>query len=277
MVERPCAWMVPLDGTQDRPGKTAQNWSRRDNIRAGAVSGPWRSAPRAGGEAPAAPAVTPGPAPTRQAEAVAPTRVVAQTRAAGVGGQEAVTDRPAAGGQRVGQTRRVALWIGAGVLVAFAIVGAAVLLRPGGDPEAVAPAGSEDAVEPAAVAPDKAPEAEAAQASGTGTGAALADPALAGVSSVRLRVGPEVTAGQQEAIVGALKGAGVDEVVVESLPFKIATSRVGYYRAADEPAAEALARVASPLIGDGAAIGVRDYGKLLTDPQPGRLDLWIGG
>ena len=35
-----------VDGTRDRPpGKTAQNWGRRDGIRAGAVSGPWRSAP----------------------------------------------------------------------------------------------------------------------------------------------------------------------------------------------------------------------------------------
>ena len=44
-----------VDGTRDRPpGKTAQNWSRRDGIRAGSVSGPWRSAPR-GGEAPVIP------------------------------------------------------------------------------------------------------------------------------------------------------------------------------------------------------------------------------
>ena len=33
-----------VDGTRDRPpGKTAENWSRKDGIRAGAVSGPWRS------------------------------------------------------------------------------------------------------------------------------------------------------------------------------------------------------------------------------------------
>ena len=29
--------------------------------------------------------------------------------------------------------------------------------------------------------------------------------------------------------------------------------------------------------GEGAAVGVRDYGQLLDDAEPGRLDLWVGG
>ena len=64
--------------------------------------------------------------------------------------------------------------------------------------------------------------------------------------------------------------------MVEPLPFEIATSRVGYYRADDLPAAEALGRVVAPVIAPGGSVGVRDYGALLADAQPGRLDLWIG-
>lgn len=249
-----CGW-CHLDGTQDRPGKTAQNWSRRDNIRAGAVSGPWRSVPRAGGEAPAVSVPVAGP--VQRPEPVAATPVQDGPKAAH-------------GAMRASQTRTMVVWIGAGVLAAFAIVGAAVLFQPGEKVVGAMPTETAG-LEAAAPAPVTAPEAAPAVAEGT------ADPALSGVKSVRLRIGPAVPAGQRESIVGALAAAGVTDVVVESLPFRIATSRVGYYRAADEPAAQALARVASPLIGNGASIGVRDYGKLLTDPQPGRLDLWIGG
>ncbi len=64
---------------------------------------------------------------------------------------------------------------------------------------------------------------------------------------------------------------------VGSLPFAIAASRVGYYRPEDLPAAEALGRILGPVTSaDGAAIGVRDYAKLLAGAAPGRLDLWIG-
>jgi hypothetical protein len=62
-------------------------------------------------------------------------------------------------------------------------------------------------------------------------------------------------------------------VRVEALPFKVASSRVGYYRADDLAAAEALGRLVTPVLAE--AIGVRDYGKLLADPEPGRLDLWV--
>ena len=64
---------------------------------------------------------------------------------------------------------------------------------------------------------------------------------------------------------------------MEALPFEIATSRVGYYRAADLAAAEALGRVVAPVIAAGGEVGVRDYGQLLADAEPGRLDLWVGG
>jgi hypothetical protein len=66
-------------------------------------------------------------------------------------------------------------------------------------------------------------------------------------------------------------------VKVELLPFKIATSRVGYYRAVDLPAAEELGKLIAPVIAGGTEVGVRDYAQLLADPEPGRLDLWVGG
>ena len=94
---------------------------------------------------------------------------------------------------------------------------------------------------------------------------------------MRLRVGPGFAPERQAAIVAALTEAGVPSVKVEPLPFKIATSRVGYYRPQDLPAAEALGRLVSPVLGEATDLGVRDYGQLLADPEPGRLDLWVGG
>ena len=73
------------------------------------------------------------------------------------------------------------------------------------------------------------------------------DPALAAVTSVRLRIGPEFPPGRQAAILAALSEAGITAVQVEALPFEIATSRVGYYRAEDLAAAEALGRLVSPV------------------------------
>ena len=175
--------------------------------------------------------------------------------------------------------RRMAIWIGFGAFVAVAIVVAAVVLRPGeGAPPAASEATAEQSGQDVAAQANGTPAATPEQA---GTAAppphAVADPALAPVRTVRLRIGPEVDDPRRDDLVAALKASGVPEVVVEPLPFRIATSRIGYYRDGDLPAAEALARVISPAVGDGGTIGVRDYGELLTDPQPGRLDLWIGG
>ena len=109
------------------------------------------------------------------------------------------------------------------------------------------------------------------------TPVAPADPALAGVTSVRLRVGPDFPPERKAAILAALAKAGITGVEVEALPFEIASSRVGYYRAADMAAAQALGRVVAPVIAPGGEVGVRDYGQLLADAEPGRLDLWVGG
>ena len=208
----------------ERPaGKTAENWSRRDGIRAGAVSGPWRSAPRAEGAA----ADSPGRSRFRRADG----------RCGAVGGG-----------------CRSAVWIGFGIVVAAGV-------RAGGADAArrSAPRRRQRLRERAS---DPAP-------------AASADPALASVGNVRLRVPEALAARRRAAIVAAVQGGGIADVQVETLPFAVETSRVGYYLEADRPAAEALARLVAPLVTPGAALPVRDYGKLLDDPQPGRLDLWV--
>lgn len=172
----------------------------------------------------------------------------------------------------------MAIWVGLGALVAVAIVVAAVLFRPGDGPE-TADVTAEDA---GASSVPVAPAVSAGQPAGQpapagGDRPPVAAPALATVQTVRLRIGPEITDARRDRLVAALTEAGLPNVVVEQLPFRIATSRIGYYRDEDLAAAQALAQVISPAVGEGAPIGVRDYGELLSDPQPGRLDLWIGG
>lgn len=169
----------------------------------------------------------------------------------------------------------MAMWIGLGAVAAVGIVIAAVVLQPG-SPEAAPEVTPEVTAESAAGTPGEDP-GMAGEDSTAAAPQAVADPALASVRIVRLRIGPEVDDARRDGLVAALRAAGLPQVVVEPLPFRIATSRIGYYRDADLPAAEALARVISPAIGGSGTIGVRDYGELLSDPQPGRLDLWIGG
>ncbi|MFO1210550.1 MAG: hypothetical protein U1E40_15230 [Amaricoccus sp.] len=191
----------------------------------------------------------------------------------------------------LGSSRRLAMWlawVALAFLIAAAAVAAAFLVRPSSEGAAVAPAADVAAPaesQPASPAPatgsaGPAPAATApAQATPTDARAAAAatpDSALAAVGVVRLRVGPEFPADRQSAILAALKGAGIATVRVEPLPFKVTASRVGYYRSADVTAAEALARLITPVVG-GDAIGVRDYSQLLDGADPGRLDLWIGG
>ena len=148
--------------------------------------------------------------------------------------------------------RSAAVWIVLGAVVAVAGVAAALMLRP------EAPAEAPGLGEAPAVA------------------AAPGDPALAAVGSVRLRAPETLAPARLDAIVAALKEGGIAEVEVERLGFAVETSRVGYYLAPDRAAAEALARLAAPLVTPGAALPLRDYGRLADDPPPGRLDLWVG-
>ena len=186
---------------------------------------------------------------------------------------------PRAGGRKP----RLRQWIALGALAAVAIVAAAALFRLMQTGDVAAPQTAAGTASPApAVASSPAPAAKVAAAAPTGmtaapTPVASADPALAGVTSVRLRIGPDFPPERKAAILAALAKAGIAGVQVEALPFEIASSRVGYYRAADMAAAQALGRVVAPVIASGGEVGVRDYGQLLADAEPGRLDLWVGG
>ena len=70
----------------------------------------------------------------------------------------------------------------------------------------------------------------------------------------------------------ALANAGYGAVVMHEMPFSVSRSRVGYFRDADRPAAEALIGALRGVL-DG--VELRDYRTLIEAPQPGRLDLWI--
>lgn len=139
--------------------------------------------------------------------------------------------------------------VAAASLLAIAIVVAAILLRP-------------DA--PAQRAVEAGPEPLAA--------------AVADLPTMRLRVGPGFPQERQAEILDILAEAGHGTVLVESIPFTIAVSRVGYYRPEDRAAAADLARLVSPALDPPTGtIAVRDYAELIPDAAPGRLDLWIGG
>lgn len=257
-----------VDGTRDQPpGKNAENWSRRDGIRAGAVSGPWRSAPRA--QTGTAPPVAADVAPTTPPVPVPPRRPLPSRR----------------------KTQAMIAAVVGGLIGALGLILAAYLFRPEPDPGSIAtappsaPAAPESVPSPSdppstdqpASPPASTPSPAPSTATSPPASATPADPALATVTAVRLRVGPGFPADRQQAIVVALEGAGLPTVQVEVLPFAITTSRIGYYRPEDLAAAEALGRIVGPVAtSDGTAIGVRDYGRLLSDVAPGRLDLWIG-
>lgn len=262
-----------MDGTRKTPpGREARNLSRRDGIRAGSVSGPWRSMPKAEDaaresfepEKPPATSSRPplewtgrGPAtgqPEPQTEAAPVDRPDPEARAPlpGADHRDAVPLRG---------TRGLAGWIAFGLGVAAALIAAAIYLRP--DP--VVPA-AEPAADPVPATLDEAGEADP-----------VAPDAATQPGIIRLRVGPDANPVEIARITEALETEGLGPIRVETLPFAITQSRVGYYRPEDEAAARTLAELAGPLIGtDSGEIGLRDYGDLLEDTDPGRLDLWLG-
>jgi hypothetical protein len=97
-------------------------------------------------------------------------------------------------------------------------------------------------------------------------------PAGPTVMTVHLRVGAGLSTAERQRIQSALAKAGYTTVVVQQMPFSISRSRIGYFREADRTAAEALI---AALRGTHEVIELRDYSKLMSIPEPGRLDLWI--
>lgn len=265
-----------MDGTRKTPpGSEARNLSRRDGIRAGSVSGPWRSMPKAAGEASGAPETRDSPAATSGSPLdwtgrKTPQPVERETELAEIRPVEHPERTPdhaprADPAHRdavpLRGTRGLAGWIVFGVGVAVALVAAAFYLGPGAPLPAVAPEQTQSpaaATDPAPLAGNEAPA-----------------PVAAPAGIVRLRVGPDADPSVVARLSEALEAEGLGSVRVETLPFSITQSRVGYYRTEDQRAAEALAALVEPLIGKGD-VAIRDYGDLLDDTEPGRLDLWLG-
>ena len=176
----------------------------------------------------------------------------------------------------------MAAWIAFGVVFAAGCVGLALLFQPESPTPETVPAPAARAAPETVGEAVESPGAEPMRAATAAAGEAAAAPApgpetLAGVTNVRLRTGTGFADAERDAVVSALAGAGLADVPVEALPFKVATSRVGYYRPDDRAAAEALAAFIAPVLGLAAPLAVRDYGQLLEDAEAGRLDLWIGG
>jgi hypothetical protein len=253
-------------GPPDRP---AENWSRRDGIRAGAVSGPWRSGPRA--DAPATARAwgdRPRPDPNRHP---VPSPAWPTTAAAdGDPAPPAPIPAPVPPPETPRRGVRIAGWLAFAAVLAVGVAVAAGLLRM----EIPTLLAGAPAFLPETTAEAPAQVAEVTPAPAAATGEA-AKPAIDG--HVRLRIGEDFPRERQAEIVAALEEAGLAPVKIEALPFRVATSRVGYYRPEDEAAAGALAELIQPVVGPAAgAVGTRDYAELLSDAEPGRLDLWIG-
>ena len=258
-----------------KPGPTqpAENWGRRDSIRAGAVSGPWRSGPRATPPAappsaplpprtaPAAQVLVPPPAPAQKPAALRPGPVLQAPAAPPRQQARTAAPLPARG------RRPLALGIAGGLVAAVAIFAGALMLRPDAD----RPAEPAAAPPPQAAAPAT-PDAE--QAASTSAPSPEDTAALSGITEIRLRLGPGFPDDRRDALVAALKDAGLKGVTVEAVPVAVAASRVGYYLPGDRAAAEALARLIAPSLG-GRSINARDYQGLMPSPVAGRLDLWI--
>jgi hypothetical protein len=215
--------------------------------------------------------------------------------------------RRAAGSRSRGRSPLLPAILG-GTIVALAIVGGAVLLRMEmwRAPSAAAVAPSNSAAAGETMADEKNARAARADepdsdagglqtvgdqasrpvdtagkaASDTAAGQAVpktgAGPAVAQGAALRLRVGEGYPEEERLALIAHLQAAGHERVLVEEIPFPIALSRVGYYQSADRSAALALAEKITPLFrADEGDMAVRDYGNLMPDAEPGRLDLWI--
>jgi hypothetical protein len=182
--------------------------------------------------------------------------------------------------------------IGAAVLLLAGLAGAGLMYWPEVEaetpPAPAAPqaaAASAGPVERAPAAP--APSADTGQPSRSQAAAAPAvlaippapvpaaaagEPPAEVVPTIHLRLGAGLAPEERQRIQALLAEAGYGKVMVHEMPFSISRSRVGYFRQADRSLAEALVQALRDTHG---GLELRDYGTLMTTPEPGRLDLWI--
>jgi len=242
-----------MDGTRDRlPEPTPESWRRGEGIRRVAAGPSWSGIPRHAALAAAAPAAAadviigyvPDPAPSEPRPAELNKLILELSKH--VSSAAPVSSSRA---RRTGE-RSLAIFSVLGALAAVVIVAIGILfaLRPNAEVQSTPVA---------AAAVIETPE--------------LSTSALAAVT-VHLRVGAGLPTAERQRIQATLAKAGYSSVVVQQMPFSISRSRVGYFREADRAAAQALI---AALRGTNEIAELRDYSKLMSVPEPGRLDLWI--
>lgn len=295
---------MSLTGSDEKPpGKVAENWSRRDRIRAGAVSGPWRSAARDDtGERPVPPTSArkppvptsgrtlpldwlgkSGPAPgTRPATGPAihdPASNAAVDTALGAPVPQEPPTSPASDADVSDKPESEKPGSGLKLPPNRAIPderrGRVTPTPRSNMIPMIAAAGLVAVaivVAAALLRPDAPRSPDTASPETAGSASIAID-----LPTMRLRVGPGFPPERQSEIMDLLAGAGHDDVLIERIPFSIAVSRVGYYRPEDRAAATDLARLVSSVLDEPTGtIAVRDYAELIPDAVAGRLDLWIG-
>ncbi len=271
--------------------RKAQNWSRRDNIRAGSVSGPWRSTSRD-----EEPAKTDEPAvveiPSRSAGDVRETEAYREApepsdamfpeepkRVTPVKPAELPKAPPGIHKKPVTQSKGTSLTtaVFGGVVVATAIVAGAFYLqsRLAGPTERatfepVQTASPGDIA--GATGPDNAAELTQDADEIDGTNQTVATDA----AEVHLRVGPNLSGERRAEIVKILEDGGMQDIRVENISFPIAVSRVGYYHEGDLDTATELAdKISVFLDAPTGPVPVRNYENLVPNAPEGRIDLWI--
>lgn len=297
---------MSVTGSDEKPpGKVAENWSRSDHIRAGSVSGPWRSVPR---EESGARPVPPASARKRPASTSGNPLPLDWMRK----GERSPITRHASTPAIEDPARSPAVEAPPEVLVLQEQAAPGPFdasHATGPNPRLSAPTGTSKPNRPPQPADRRTahvtpmPRSTMAPVIAAAVFVAVAivvaatllrpdapgsrstvlpeteDTATAAIDlpTMRLRVGPGFPPERQAEIMTLLTDAGHDDVLVERIPFSIAVSRVGYYRPEDRAAATELARLVSSVLDEPTgSIAVRDYSELIPDAVPGRLDLWIG-
>lgn len=283
------------DGKTPTKGR-AENWGRRDNIRAGAVSGPWRSAPRSTTKPDTPPEQVspaesnifkrrhlPGKPTEIREEPGLPGRDTAlgtNTAPLPSSTNQPLRDTTGAPTQpkRIGLVSTVIL----AILIASGFVAAAWYLRidPLPKPDISPPTAVE--IRNDAQTPGSTPTSIDPQLNQTGITTAQdmpstpQDTAAIESASIRLRIYAGLPAERLAAITSALYQQGYLDIEIEKLSFHIALSRVGYFHPEDRPSAEQLAGIAAQILEEtNDMFPVRNYEELSPDEQPGNLDLWV--
>ena len=242
-----------MDGTRDRlPEPTPESWRRGEGIRRVAAGPSWSGIPRHAALAAAAPAAAadviigyvPDPAPSEPRPAELNKLILELSKH--VSSAAPVSSSTA---RRTGE-RSLAIFSVLGALAAVVIVAIGILfaLRPNAE----------------------------VQSNSGGRRCSDRDAGAIDVSARRRNRSPARGRGaahrRAPAHTGDTGEGGLQQRGGEQMPFSISRSRVGYFREADRAAAQALI---AALRGTNEIAELRDYSKLMSVPEPGRLDLWI--